>query len=111
LSQERIELIGWAVGSVYSAAITALITWTMISFPGYVYNGSLDRYYSWILGLYARLNFWVDVFWASINIMATLVTIYAICKIFATAKAVSSSDQSVNVNLKMMLMHACLLVV
>jgi hypothetical protein len=47
LSVDCIMYTGWSGGIVYAAAIVGLTIATLVSFPGYVSNGNLDKFYSW----------------------------------------------------------------
>jgi hypothetical protein len=104
--------VGWGVGLGYSAAITVLIVWLMISFPGYYdVNGSMDQYSDWYYGLDTSLNQYIVSIWTALTIIETTITIYSVCKIFGINKELSLTNPNVKINKKTMVLHTTLLII
>jgi hypothetical protein len=59
--------------------------------------------------LYQSIELATLVFFTAINLLSTSVTIYAIFKIFATAKELASCYNKVKTNTKTMIIHSVLL--
>ena len=80
--------------------------------PGYDETDvSSDQKFYLSEGLGFKLNLTKDVFWATLIIASTIVTIYAICNIFSTHKVLSLFNPNVTINKESMILHSTLLVI
>lgn len=60
----------------------------MITFPGLVNDDSLETYEKWYRKDF-KYYFIQNMAWASLNLISTAITIFAICKILQTTKILS----------------------
>ena len=94
--------------SVYTLSMVVIWICVMLTFPGYVNNGSTEQYLDWYYGpFYLITNF----IWLIITFSSTVVTIFAVCKIFSIAKELQSYNENVSINKNTMILHAILLTI
>ena len=112
LTIECVKYTGWGVGLAYATAITVLIVWMMVTFPGhYDSNGSLDQWDDWFYGLRYNLELSINAIWTTLTIASTITSIYAICKILAINKELSLTNPNFKINKKTMVLHSTLLII
>ena len=80
-SSKAIVVIKWAGITIYTAAILALWITAMVTWPGWE-----NSYFRWLFLIWPRVTKLTIIFFLTINLLNTGVTIYAICKIFITVR-------------------------
>ena len=82
----------------------------MITFPGFVNEGSLDKYNHWISSTFNPIYFLCNIVWALFITISTLLTGIAISKIFQLVKLLQQTNKKFFVNKQTMLFHCTILV-
>lgn len=81
MTPERLTLLKWSLIITYIAAILGLTIALLISFPGYVdTQGSDAQYNSWYFSLQLYLTSSKIGLWLFVQVVSTVITIYAIQK-------------------------------
>lgn len=112
VTDERIKVIGWAVGLAYLAIQTVYFLILIILFPGYYeQNGSQEDWFIFETKIFYRLFWWQIIIYSGLIVLSSMLTIYAIVIIFKTSKLLRFNNSTINVNMKQMLLHLALLVV
>ena len=96
----------------YTAVQVGIYFWCVFTFPGYVNDGSDQKYLTWYSNLFEKymLNI-AHSLWLGINILASAVTIYAIRSIFDTVNRLTNGNGSLALNKGTLILHSSLLVV
>jgi hypothetical protein len=82
--------VGWVVGISYVMGTTVVTVMEMATFPGwYSSDGTTDEFIAWFTGLAAKLSIAINTIWILQTIVSTIITIYAIGKIFAINRVLS----------------------
>lgn len=71
----------------------------------------MDQYLAWVQGLATTLSKVTTAVWTSLNIVSTVITVSAIWMIFTTTRHLCRSDLKVKMNVRTLLVHACLMVI
>lgn len=78
----------------------------IFTWPGY----QSSKYAEWELTTSLKLYQACSAFWLIINVLSTIITIYAIKKIFNTVQELCLSNSKVDIDRKTMSLHASVLV-
>ena len=85
----------------------------MISFSGYFDNDkTMQSYYyykNWLDNTYYKIVPITDYIWLSINLLSTLITIFAVIKIFKITATLRLTNSNVKVNKKTLIAHVFVL--
>ncbi len=95
---------------VYSAIIFVLYCYMLIKFPGYVHDGSLVQYQDWFLSTQYRIKIATLILWISMSFISTIITIYAIRKMFRIIDMLQKFNKNVDHNSRTVKIHSCLLI-
>lgn len=74
-------------------------------------DGTTKEYDTWYLLTFDTIYAKADYIWVSLTILNTLVSIYAIFKIFATAKKLSNTNMLTSVNKQAMMIHGTVITI
>lgn len=97
---------------IYSAAQIALYIWMIVTYPGYVNDGTTDEFLVWLVNPFNKYMLNIGhLLWLVLNMGSCLVTIYALWVIFATVKNLATTRTNMALNKKSMMLHASLLTV
>ena len=109
----QISFIKWFVIIMYSVAIITLYLILMISFPGYYDSDkTMQSYYNyknWLDNTYFEIVPITDYIWLSLNLLSTLITIFAVIKIFKITATLRLTNSNVKVNKKTLIAHVLVL--
>ncbi len=109
---DRIKVIGWAVSLTYITIQTVDLLIKCILFPGYYdEDGSQQDWFQFRSKFFDPLDYWEFIFYASLTIVSSLLTVYAVVKIFGTSKMLDASNSNVHLNKRAMVLHSLLLVI
>ena len=110
---DQISFIKWSVIIMYSVAMITFYLILMISFPGYFDNDkTMQSYYNynyWLDNTYYKIVPITDYIWLSINLLSTLITIFAVIKIFKITATLRLTNSNVKVNKKTLIAHVFVL--
>ncbi len=59
---------------------------TIAMFPGYMNDGSPDKFYNWFYNIELKIIIATSALWLTITFSSSAITIYAISKIFKAIK-------------------------
>ena len=109
----QISFIKWFVIIMYSVAIITFYLILMISFPGYYDRDktmqSYYKYKNWLDNTYYKIAPISDYIWLSINLLSTLITIFAVIKIFKITASLRLTNSNVKLNKKILIAHVFVL--
>jgi hypothetical protein len=104
--------LGWAGGIFYTVAQTTVCIWMITANPGYFdADGSDEAYLAYRFGPFERFVTAVNSIWSALILVSTVLTIYAVFRIFQTTSILSANNPNVNVSNVKMVLHSSLLVV
>lgn len=81
----------------------------IITFPGLVNDGTRVKYHHW-KDINEKTLEYAGYFWLALTLLNTVVSLFAICKIFNTARQLAHSNVMTSVNQWAMILHAALLI-
>lgn len=81
-TKKCIKIVSYSVALIYTVIEISCLLFEMITFPGWLNDGTFDEYFNWEQGKYNKSNnIWLYS-WLILNIVSTLVAVIAIRKIF-----------------------------
>lgn len=110
ISERNIRIILWSVTITYSAAIISIYCIQIIQFPGFNKDGEdQSQFIAWHEGAYIRSYNAQSVFWLILNLISSIFAIIALLRIFFIIKRISKNNENMDVNRKVLILHASLL--
>lgn len=85
--------------------------WLMISWPGWVSNGTIVNANDYLTGTFIKLDHIQIYAWLSFSLVSTLITVVSIIKIFKTTSQLSNNNYNVKTNNNTMILHLSLLII
>ena len=111
-SGKCLQVTEWAVIGVYTASIVGLWLWFILSYPGYVNDGTTDEFNNWLeFRFYRYMNNSTHFLWLIIELISCIVTIYAIHSIFNTVSQLATSRTELALNKMTLAAHGTLLTI
>lgn len=105
-TSERIDKLQIVVVIVYLTIIFITTFWLLVSFPGYIVNGSPQSYNEWYATTQLYCYLVINDCWLLINVVSTIITITSLRTIFKTISQLKSN----NVNRWLMVLHGSLMI-
>ena len=86
LTHTRIHLTFWFVTAFYILTLIILIIVLLISFPGYLYNNSVERYLAWYETTCEKILNITVALWLLLNLVSIGISIFAVSWFSNTVK-------------------------
>ena len=101
----------WFVGIMYLSGLILAYLWLMITFPGFINtDGTSESYHKWEQTTFFKVFSASITLWLALNVVSTIISIFAISKIYKTVKSVRITNNIVNFDYSSMILHTIVLI-
>ena len=107
ISYQKIKIIKWSGIIIYTSVMVVLYIWSMVTYPGYVNDDSLDQYLKWYYGSQYYIT---NVCLQTMSYGSTFFVLFALFKFFRTSREIEKWNTNVCFNKKSLVLHLLLLI-
>ena len=99
----------WVGICIYFTSHTTCFVWIIVTCPGLVNFGSFYEFNIWYATTGMKISLATNILWTVFNIVSTIITLFAMMKIFETVKQLKNMNSTLTINKRTMIAHIILM--